>query len=224
MTTPRILVVNPNSTGAVTDSMSAALEGFRAANGPIIQCETLHAGPPGVETQAHVDGISAKLLEAFESNAQWRSADVVVIACFSDPGVFALRDVLRQSVLGIAECGYYTAASLGERFGVIAILSRSIPRHRRQQRILGLEHRLAGELPLELGVVELSNETSTWGKMLNVAKRLKEEHGANTIVMGCAGMARYRSRLEDAVGVPVIDPTQAAVGMAVGLIAAKRIA
>jgi allantoin racemase len=35
-------------------------------------------------------------------------------------------------------------------------------------------------------------------------------------VMGCAGMARYRAALEEAVGVPVIEPTQAAVAMAVG--------
>lgn len=222
MNPSRILVINPNSTQAVTDSMSAALEGFRRSGGPVIQCETLRTGPPGVETQAHVDGITEKLLAEFARNDTWRGADAVVVACFSDPGVYALREVLKQPVLGIAECGYYTAAALGERFGVIAILSRSIPRHRRQQRTLGLENRLAGELPLELGVVQLSDESVTWQRMLDVAKRLREDHGANSIVMGCAGMARYRVRLEDTVGVPVIDPTQAAVGMAVGLIAARQ--
>ncbi len=34
--------------------------------------------------------------------------------------------------------------------------------------------------------------------------------------MGCAGMARYRAALEEAVGIPVVEPTQAAVAMAVG--------
>jgi len=38
------------------------------------------------------------------------------------------------------------------------------------------------------------------------------------VVMGCAGMARYRDRLEDALQVPVIDPTQAAVAMAIGIL------
>ena len=218
----RILVVNPNSTQAVTDSMSAALEGFRLPGAPTLQCETLRTGPPGIENQAHVDGITDKLLIEFGANAPWRSADAVVVACFSDPGVQALRETLKQPVLGIAECGYYTAASVADRFGVIAILSRSIPRHRRQQRLLGLEHRLAGELALELGVVELSNERVTWERMLDVGQRLVRDHGANVIVMGCAGMARYRDRLEAETGVPVIDPTQAAVGMACGIIAARR--
>src|SRR5215204_4967934 len=43
--------------------------------------------------------------------------------------------------------------------------------------------------------------------------------GAETIVMGCAGMARHRKPLEAALGVPVVDPTQAAVTMALGAVA-----
>ena len=47
---------------------------------------------------------------------------------------------------------------------------------------------------------------------------LKEEDGAGAIVMGCAGMARHRQALEEALGIPVIDPTQAAVTMALGTV------
>jgi Asp/Glu/hydantoin racemase len=36
--------------------------------------------------------------------------------------------------------------------------------------------------------------------------------------MGCAGMARHRRPLEEALGIPVIDPTQAAVTMALGTV------
>ena len=39
--------------------------------------------------------------------------------------------------------------------------------------------------------------------------------------MGCAGMARHRRALEEALGVPVIDPTQAAVAMAIGTVATR---
>jgi Asp/Glu/hydantoin racemase len=34
--------------------------------------------------------------------------------------------------------------------------------------------------------------------------------------MGCAGMARYRKPLQDELGIPVVEPTQAAVAMAIG--------
>jgi allantoin racemase len=76
--------------------------------------------------------------------------------------------------------------------------------------------RLAGELAVGLPVVELSNQEKTFGRMVEVGKRLREAHGANVIVMGCAGMARYRKPLQDAVGIPVVEPTQAAVAMAIG--------
>jgi Asp/Glu/hydantoin racemase len=36
--------------------------------------------------------------------------------------------------------------------------------------------------------------------------------------MGCAGMARHRRPLEEALGIPVIDPTQAATGMAISAV------
>ncbi len=54
--------------------------------------------------------------------------------------------------------------------------------------------------------------------MIEVGTELKDRDGAGVIVMGCAGMARHRRPLEDALGVPVIDPTQAAVAMAVGTV------
>jgi Asp/Glu/hydantoin racemase len=45
---------------------------------------------------------------------------------------------------------------------------------------------------------------------------LRDEHGADVVVMGCAGMARYRAPLQQAIGLPVVEPTQAAVAMAIG--------
>jgi len=76
--------------------------------------------------------------------------------------------------------------------------------------------RLAAELAIGLGVTELADENRALGRMAQVGTTLREEHGANVIVMGCAGMARYRKALQRAVGVPVVEPTQAAVAMAIG--------
>jgi Asp/Glu/hydantoin racemase len=64
-------------------------------------------------------------------------------------------------------------------------------------------------------VAELSDDSRTLARMIEVGKELKDRDGADVLVMGCAGMARYRDRLAEAVGLPVVEPTQAAVGMAV---------
>jgi allantoin racemase len=127
-----------------------------------------------------------------------------------------VREVTKKPVLGIAECGILTALTLGQKFGVIAILKKSIPRHLRYMGALGVMDRLAAELPVELPVLELSDEKKTFGRMTEVGRALKEEHGADVVVMGCAGMARYRKPLQDAIGIPVVEPTQAAVTMAIG--------
>jgi Asp/Glu/hydantoin racemase len=144
------------------------------------------------------------------------SAAAFVIACFSDPGLHALREQSRHRVFGIAECGVLTALTLGQRFGVIAILPTSIPRHLRYFGAMGVLDRFAADLPIGLGVAELSDEDRTLSRMVEVGRTLKTAHAADVLVMGCAGMARYRVALEDAVGIPVVEPTQAAVVMAVG--------
>ena len=210
----RILVINPNSTEAVTRGIDEACAPLRMPGGPEIECVTLKEGPPGVETQQHVDSVVAPMLRLVRERE--RDCDAFVIACYSDPGVHALREATKKPVLGISECGILTALTLGQKFGVIAILWQSIPRHLRYMGAMGVMDRLAGELPVGLPVVELADEKKTAGRMLEVGKRLREEHGADVIVMGCAGMARYRTPLQDAVGIPVVEPTQAAVAMAIG--------
>lgn len=210
----RILVINPNCTESVTRGIDQAVEPLRIAGGPAIDCLTLTEGPPGIETQQHVDSVVAPLLKVVRENESEYAA--FVIACYSDPGLHSVREATPKPVLGISECGILTALTLGHRFGVIAILKQSISRHLRYVGALGVSERLAGELPVGLRVTELSDESKTFGRMVEVGKALRERHGADVVVMGCAGMARYRKPLQDEIGIPVVEPTQAAVAMAIG--------
>lgn len=41
---------------------------------------------------------------------------------------------------------------------------------------------------------------------------------ADTLLMGCAGLARHCKALEKAVGIPVTEPTRAAVTQALGAV------
>jgi Asp/Glu/hydantoin racemase len=215
----RILVINPNSTEVVTRGIDEAVEPLRLPGGPAIDCVTLKEGPPGVETQRHVDGVVAPLLDLVLKKEKQYAA--FVIACYSDPGLHSLREATKKPVLGISECGIFTALTLGQKFGVIAILKQSIPRHLRYVGALGVSERLAGELPVGLGVTELADQEKTFGRMVEVGKALRDRHGADVVVMGCAGMARYRKPLQDEIGIPVVEPTQAAVAMAIGRVRLK---
>jgi allantoin racemase len=208
-----ILVINPNSTEAMTRGIDDACAPLRMPGGPAIETATLKEGPPGIETQQHVDGLISPLTAFVRKHESQYAA--FVIACYSDPGLFSVREVTKKPVLGIAECGILNALTLGHKFGVIAILQKSIPRHLRYMGAMGVMERCAGELPVGLPVLELADEKKTFGRMVEVGKKLREL-GSDVIVMGCAGMARYRKGLQQEVGLPVVEPTQAAVAMAIG--------
>jgi allantoin racemase len=209
-----VYVVNPNSSEAVTENIAAAISPLRSTDGPDIVCLSLREGPAGIQSQRDVDGVVAPLLRKAAELEE--KAAAFVIACFSDPGLFALREQSRHPVLGIAECGVLTALTLGQRFGVLAILPTSIPRHLRYFGAMGVMQRLAADLPIGLGVADLADDNRAFGRLVEVGQTLKQDHGADVIVMGCAGMARFRTPLEKALGIPVVEPTQAAVTMAVG--------
>ncbi len=218
-TRARIHVINPNSNQIVTDGLAEALKPLMFADGPEILCTTLKEGPYGVENQAHVEEVKMPLRRLVESDNR---SDAFIIACYSDPGLHVCREGTTRPVFGIAESGVLTALARGDRFGVIAIAQRSIRRHIRYLREMGLLERLAGERPLDMSVAETASGDGTLAKMISVGRDLKDRDGADVIVMGCAGMARHRKPLEDALGIPVIDPTQAAVTMALGAVVFGR--
>lgn len=212
-----IVVLNPNSSQSVTNTLSEALEPLRFSGGPPIRCETLAAGPPAIESDAHVAAVIAPVCEYFRDHAG--DSGAYVIACFSDPGLQQARAASVRPVFGMAECGLLTALAHGRRFGIISILAASLPRHLSYIRALGIESRLAGDLPVGLGVLELEDHAVAYAKMSTAGARLRDEHGADVVVLGCAGMAALRARLEDNLGIPVIEPVQAAVSMALGVVA-----
>ena len=212
----RIAVINPNSNEAVTRGLEAALEPLKFRDGPSIECFTLAGGPFGIETQVDMESVTMPLRRLVEADP---TAGAFVIACYSDPGLQVCREATSRPVFGIAECGVLSALARGDRFGVIAIKQRSIQRHIRYLRQMGLMDRLAGERPLEMSVAETASGDSTFGRMLEIGRQLKDQDGATVVIMGCAGMDRHRKSLEDQLGIPVIDPTQAAVTMAIGTLA-----
>ncbi|MBU4609584.1 aspartate/glutamate racemase family protein [Achromobacter sp. GG226] len=212
-----LYVINPNRSGIVTQGIDAALKPLRVPGGPRIECLTSEDGPPGVQTQQDVDGAVMPLVR--RCVALPADCAAVIIACFSDPGLHAVREAMaprRVPVLGISECGLLTALTLGQRFGVIAILDTSIPRHLRAYGAMGILDRFAGERAIGLQVSELTDHALTLERMIDAGRHLVQHQGADVLVMGCAGMAGFRDALQDAVGVPVVEPTQAAVSMALG--------
>jgi len=216
---PQILVINPNSNEAVTEGMAKELQSFNFSDGPEIVCVSLTQGPFGIESQADVEFVKLPLRNMVSDH---KDIDAFVIACYSDPGLQVCREATDRPVFGIQECGVLAAMAQGDRFGVIALQERSIRRHLLYLRQMGVMGRFAKERAANLSVEECAGGKKTFDKLFFIAQQLRDEDQADTIILGCAGMASHRSSLESKIGIPVIDPVQAAVSMAMHTVISKN--
>lgn len=210
----RILVINPNSSQAVTAAIDAALDPLRLAGGPAIAVTDLPDGPASIASQQDAESVVMPLARRIAADG----ADAFVIACFSDPGLHTAREVARgRPVMGIAEWGILRSLTLGERFGIVALSEGSVRRQRRMVRQMGLGERYAGSRPVEARADETAGEAIR-DRLVAAARMLIARDGADVIVLGCAGMAPHRRAIEDAVGCAVVEPCQQAVAAALGAV------
>ncbi len=208
---PRILILNPNCSTACSAGIDAAVAPFRHPGGPVLEVTTLDEGPPAIYSWRDWHAVVEPLCRRIEAE----TADVFVIACASDPGIEAARTATDRPVLGVFRSAVAMAVARAERFGVIAIVEASKARHRAALRAMGLEARLAVEIALNVSMDTLLDAEAARTRLIQAARRCVEA-GAETVILGCTGMAHHRAAVEAECGVPVIEPCQAAAALAVG--------
>jgi len=205
----RVLVINPNSNESVTHGIEDALGSFTDAEGMDIDCVGLANGPFGIESDTDINRVLPMIVREISSSTD--NYDAFVIACYSDPGLAECRTITKKPIFGIHESAVTLSASYGRKFGVLALGRASIQRHIMYVRKLGLANFHAGERPLAISVDQAANDPHTLQKIIDTGRELIEEDGAETLILGCAGMVKHRQPAQDKLGVPVIDPVQAAV-------------
>ena len=210
----RILVINPNRSEGCGAGISAALAPLRFPGGPALDVVSLADGPPAIYSWADWHAAVAPILRWIAADA----ADAYVIACASDPGIEAARALTPSPVFGIFRSAVAAASARAERFGVIAIVEASKARHRAALRAMGLEGRLAAEVALNVSMEILLDPVAARAALI-AAARACAEAGAETVILGCTGMAHHRAAIEAAVGVPVIEPCQQGAALAIAALA-----
>lgn len=204
-----IVVINPNSSTSVTRSMRDCLSIVMDNSRHDITLTELAKSPPGIETDAHVEMVVPNIIERIEE----QDADAYVLSCFSDPGIERVRARTTRPVVGIAEAAYLAALGLGRRFGVVSLGPSSIGRHLRYLQALQIDGRLAGDRSIDMTIPQLmaSDVVET---VVRTGRRLRDDDGADVVILGCAGLGSYRAAMEEALGLPIVDPVQAGVALA----------
>jgi allantoin racemase len=214
---PRILMLNANSSCSVTDGMAQELASPASLLNVTVDYDQISAAPEAIESTEDVH-LAHKLVTEYVQKSDY---DAYVIACFCDPGVEELRALGYQNVFGIAESGMHLAANSGGKFGLISILDISIDRHKKQVECAGLSSMLAEDLALNLGVLELEDINLARPRIEKVGRTLVEEHGAQSLILGCAGMGIHKEWLQNLLEKPIIDPCWAGLAMATAYLGAK---
>lgn len=214
----KLRVINPNTTATMTAAIAAAARAA-AATDTTIDAVQPSFGAPSIE--GHHDDVWAAAGVAEQVRAgEAAGADAHVIACFGDPGLHAARELARGPVIGIAEAAFHAATLLATGFSIVTTLARTcvIAEHLVIQ--YGFERRCRGIHATEIAVLELDDPASdAYARVLSSAERALEHDRSGAIVLGCAGMADLCQRLQQQLGVPVIDGVAAAVKLAEALVA-----
>lgn len=211
LTMADILVINPNSSQAVTRAIDTALEPLRRHSPFPIRVIGLDGTPAGIAMQSDADMVAPRVQEAILRER----ALGYVVACFSDPGVAGARELHPGApVRGIGEGAILHAMGCGDRFGIIALSERSVLRQRRLVRIMGVGERYAGSRPIGASAADTTGE-GVRDRMCEAARRLVAD-GADVVVLGCAGMAHLKEAIEAACGRPVVEPSIVTTALVIG--------
>ena len=150
---------------------------------------------------------------------QHKEVDAIVIACFDDTGLDAVRSLVSVPVLGIGEAAYHAASMIANKFSVITTLSRSVPGLENNLLRYGLAQKCVCVRATEIPVLKLEEgDPATLDKIrLEIHASINEDK-AEAIVLGCAGMADLMAQLSEEFGLPVIDGVSAGVTFAEALV------
>src|ERR1700723_520729 len=209
----RILVINPNTSVAMTGKIGRVARAAAAAGTEIIAVNPPD-GPASIEGY-YDEAFSVPGLLAEIARGEALGVSAHIIACFDDTGLEAARSLASMPVIGIGEAAFHLASMLGHRFSVVTTLSRSIAAIETNLLKYGLASRCAKVRACEVPVLALDDPASNASALISAEiEHAKREDRAEAIVLGCAGMADLAARLTEEHGLPVIDGVAGAVKLA----------
>ena len=210
----KIMLLNPLGTSGYDQFFADSLKPY-LRKGTELHVTSL---PPGegafthIEYRAYEGRVTGGIVRAARAAAK-EGFDAFVIGCFYAPGLHDARE-LSQDMIVTAPClaSCEIASSLANRFGIIVGRRKWVAQMHQTVREHGHGDRLTGFYAVDLGVVEFQQDhAETQRRLLAAGRRAVEEDYAEALILGCTLEIGFHKQLEDELGVPVIDPSIAAV-------------
>ena len=213
-----ILLVNPNTTASMTEKALAAAQNVAHADTTIIGA-TSQNGPASIQGYLDAANCVPGLLAEVKAHQNHHNIDAIVIACFDDTGLDAVRCITSAPVLGIGEAAFHAASMVANKFAVVTTLSRSVPGLEANLMRYGLAQKCVGVRASDIPVLKLEeNDPASLDRIRNEIRIAITDTHAEAIVLGCAGMAPLMAQLSDEYGLPVIDGVAAGITLAEAMV------
>ena len=207
----KILIINPNSSPEMTGKIKETALEF-AAGAFEVDCLPTPGAPDYIETYEDQLKAAPGMIRLVRENEE--TCDAFVIACHCDPNLDAMKEITTKLVVGIGEASMKIASMLGHSFSVVTDTIHSIPNKEALARKYHLQDALASARAPEKDSEELSFEE----KIFQAAEAAAKEDDAEVLVLGCAGMTGLDKRLQELLGIPVLDGVVCALILASGLL------
>ena len=210
-----ILLINPNTTPSITDLVLKTARSC-ASEGTTLRAVTGAFGPRYIASRVGYAIAGHAAVDAFANDQGHK--DAVVLACFGDPGLDALREIATVPVVGLADASVLQACALGRRFSIVTGGERWKPMLEEFVASRGLARRLASVRAVAPTGADIARDPdAALGLLADGCTACAVEDGADVVILGGAGLAGLGSRLVSRVAVRLLDGIACAVSMAEGL-------
>jgi Asp/Glu/hydantoin racemase len=214
--TDRILLINPNTTAAITDKVVAAARALAP--------DATFTGVTGRFGARYVASRAGYAIAGHAALDAWAHAgdahDAVVLACFGDPGLDALRELSPKPVVGMADAALHAALQLVRRVSIVTGGARWPSMLEDFATAQGLRDRLASVRAVApTGGAIAENPDGAIAILAEACTRCVSEDGAEAVILGGAGLVGLRERIQAQVKAPVIDGLAAAIAAVRGMLA-----
>lgn len=212
----KLLLVNSNSTGAVTDRMVSVARTV-AAPGTTVTGLTAEGDPV---IRSHLEFARAAVQTVVALKAEADGHDAAIIGCFGDPGLKAARHELSIPVVGIAEAAMLSAHLLGSHYSIVTFGQHNAITIHDLARSYGLHTRLASVRIAEIShAAMLADPNQAIAACLAAAKQALDHDGADVLILGGGPITGLAAQLAPELGVPILDGVACATKLAESLVA-----
>lgn len=211
----RLLLINPNTTQSITDLVLKHARRF-AAKGTTLRAVSGAFGPRYIASRIGYAIAGHAAVDALANDKGAR--DAVVLACFGDPGLAALKEVSKVPVVGMAEASILQACAIGRRFSIVTGGERWKPMLEEFVAAQGMSSRLASVRTVAPTGADIArNPKAAMALLAKGCGACAREDGADVVILGGAGLAGLAAKLRPEVDVPLLDGVACAISMAEAL-------